>query len=410
MASVDNITDQSIRNFETRQSMITKLKKRFSTYGYKQVRTSTFESYDLYTQTNGLVNHNEMIKTIDPTGQVLVLRPDITIPITRQVAKSKSAQTNELRYFYISNVFRQSITNTANKESTQAGIEYFGNNTMEVDAEVIALAIHILRDLGFEHFKIELGHARFLKELMNELPMNQTERNELKQLIQAKNSVEIEPFLANLNIKQTLVNKVKNIPLLYGPPEEVFERAKEVILNKEMSATLQNLQEIYEVLQAYGVEDYIAMDFGLVNDMDYYSDIIFQGFVDTIGKPILMGGRYDQLADQFSASIPAIGFAFDVETLLKGTKQRETETPFIDLDIYYDDFTRKQSLLLASELRDRSYHVLTFPSTTEQNKQTALVTAHIKENSKYIVRGEETFSFQSIEELVNILDSDEEEL
>src|SRR5699024_9946552 len=148
-----------------RQSIITKLKKRFSTYGYKQVRTSTFETYDLYTQTNGLVNHNEMIKTIDPTGQVLVLRPDITIPITRQIASNETALTKELRYFYVLDVFRQSVNTTTNRESTQAGIEYFGNNNIEVDAEVIALAIHILRDLGFEQFKIELGHARFLQEL-----------------------------------------------------------------------------------------------------------------------------------------------------------------------------------------------------------------------------------------------------
>src|SRR5690625_4981752 len=164
------------QKLRTRQIIIEKLKKRFSTYGYNQIRTPTFEAYDLFTQTNGLVNQKEMIKTIDPTGEVLVLRPDITIPVTRHVVKNKENMNDELRFFYVLNVFRNatpSIT-SKNKEKTQAGIECFGNDSITVDAEVVALAIHILKDLGFDAFKIELGHVKFLKELMKELPISET--------------------------------------------------------------------------------------------------------------------------------------------------------------------------------------------------------------------------------------------
>ena len=68
-------------------------------------------------------------------------------------------------------------------------------------------------------------------------------------------------------------------------------------------------------LKLYGLETNIVMDLGLINHMGYYSDVIFQGFVEKFGKPVLMGGRYNQLGNEFGASLPAIGFACEVESL-----------------------------------------------------------------------------------------------
>src|SRR5690625_6836490 len=76
-----------------------------------------------------------MIKIIDQSGKVLVMRPDVTIPITRQVAAKYPEFTGEIRYFYVTDVFRQTPGETNNKERTQAGIEYFGNTSPEADAD-----------------------------------------------------------------------------------------------------------------------------------------------------------------------------------------------------------------------------------------------------------------------------------
>lgn len=62
--------------------------------------------------------------------------------------------------------------------------------------------------------------------------------------------------------------------------------------------------------------DHIVINFGLLNQMTYYSDIIFQGFIKGVGKPVLMGGRYDTLTEQFGMEIPAIGFACDIDLIL----------------------------------------------------------------------------------------------
>src|SRR5690625_2143504 len=84
--NIENDLVINVEKIHYREQIIHKLKQRFLTYGYNEIHTSTFENYDLYANMNGTVNHQEMIKTIDNTGKVLVLRPDITIPITQQIA------------------------------------------------------------------------------------------------------------------------------------------------------------------------------------------------------------------------------------------------------------------------------------------------------------------------------------
>ena len=70
------------------ERVIKTINKRFTTYGYKRIKTSAFEQYDLYSKVNSSINQNEMMKVIDRTGQVLVIRPDVTIPITRELSNT----------------------------------------------------------------------------------------------------------------------------------------------------------------------------------------------------------------------------------------------------------------------------------------------------------------------------------
>ena len=85
------------------------------------------------------------------------------------------------------------------------------------------------------------------------------------------------------------------IPFLYGNPIEVSKRARNIARTEKMNETLDYLVEVYEILKLYGLENNIVVDLGLINHMGYYSDIIFQGFVEKFGKPVLMGGRYNEL-------------------------------------------------------------------------------------------------------------------
>ena len=387
------------------ERIIKTINKRFTTYGYKRIKTSAFEQYDLYSKVKSSINQNEMMKVIDRTGQVLVLRPDVTIPITREIAQNFPDISSELRYFYVQEVFRQQADRNESIESTQAGIEYFCENSPEADAEVIALACHTMKDLGFMDIKIEMGHAAFFNELVQNLPLTLQQINQLKTLIQAKNVVEIGPFLQSLDIDDEVREAIERIPFLYGNPAEVCERAKGIILTPKMQDTLDYLMDVYSILKMYGLEQYIVSDLGLINQMGYYSGVIFQGYVEKFGKPVLMGGRYDGLGDEFGATLPAIGFACEIESLVKATESRDVTNRFpIDIKIIYSKCQLEQAIAIANELRERNYSVLSFPEHKEKaDQQRSVYTIRLEQESKLLLYKKKTIPFSDLKEVLSLL-------
>lgn len=395
----------NVEQIHFRQQLINKFKQRFSTYGYHEIYTPTFEAYDLYANMNGTVNQHEMIKTIDNTGEVLVLRPDITIPITKLISKSNQELREDLRYFYIQNVFRQTQEAKDYRENTQAGVEYFGNTKPEADAEIIALAIHLMKDMELEHFKIELGHAAFFQQLVNDMNLSKDDFLSLQQSIQAKNITDIEEILANITVSDDLKEIITSLPFLYGDPEHVMERAKLLPLTQALRDTLQNIRQIYDVLYSYGVAQHIVLDLSLINHMDYYSDMIFQGYIDKIGKPILMGGRYNTLANQFDATIPAIGFAFDIDLLLDALNQSAiVEKNPLDVVLLYDKKVESTALTLANQLRLEEFHVVTYTNkAAKQQIPNAIYEINITNSFPAIVHDGQTTECENITDIVTKL-------
>ncbi|NYF25335.1 ATP phosphoribosyltransferase regulatory subunit [Sporosarcina sp. JAI121] len=397
--------ERMLSDNEKFERIIKTINKRFTTYGYKRIKTSAFEQYDLYSKVKSSINQNEMIKVIDHTGQVLVLRPDVTIPITRELAQNFPDLSSELRYFYVQEVFRQPIDRNDSIERTQAGIEYFCESSAEADAEVIALGCHLMKDLGFNDIKIELGHAGFFNELVRGLPLTPLQIDQLKSLIQAKNVVEIGPFLKSLEIKDEVREVIERIPFLYGNPADVIERTKGIALTEKIQDTLDYLMDIFSILKLYGLEQYIVMDLGLINHMGYYSGVIFQGYVEKFGKPVLMGGRYDGLGAEFGTALPAIGFACEIESLVKATESREVTSRLpIDIKITYADSRLEQAISIANELRERNYSVLSFSERKEHAdlRQSVYSICLEKESNSFLYKGKNV-QFSNLKELLELL-------
>lgn len=398
------INDENVKDYEKYEEAINTIHKRFRTYGYKRIKTSTFEQYDLYSKVKSSLDQNEMIKVINRTGEVLVLRPDVTIPITRKLAEDLTELSNEIRYFYVQDVFRHVDDRREGIESTQAGVEYFCESSPEADAEVIALAVHTLKDLNFKNIKIEIGHAGFFKQLIEELNLTAAQLTQLKKAIQSKNVVDIESFLSTLSIKQEIREAIVMIPFLYGNPKEVSEKARDLVESPKLHKTLDYLMDLYTILAMYGIEDYVVLDLGLINHMDYYSGVIFQGFVGKYGKPVLMGGRYDGLGNEFGANLPAIGFACEVESLLEASESDEfsPQTP-IDVIIKYDQENLNEAIQISNELRASNYSVLSSSLGTNTTNNESKYDISIANGTKTFNHNEKQSTFTNMAELLVLM-------
>lgn len=394
-------TESVFSDDERYEKIIATISKRFTTYGFKRIKTSAFQQYALYTNVKSSINQNEMIKIIDYTGEVLVLRPDVTIPVVLEMAKTINHLVEEARYYYVQEVFRQPFNRNNRIASTQAGIEYFCESSPEADAEVIALACHTMKDLGFNDVKVEIGHAAFFNEMIQDLALTDSQVAHLKKLIQAKNSVEIEPYLLTLKIDKTICEEIGKIPFLYGKPEDVFSRMNEDLMSSRMKETIAYSRRVFEILKMYGLEQTIALDLGLINHMDYYSGVVFQGYIGNFGKPVLMGGRYDQLGKDFGVNLPAIGFACEIELLAQASEGKESKPSCVDVKVFYEDAYIEEAIWIANQLRNNKKQVLTFPiKNTQIDTTPSTFTIYLTATDKGVHRNNEVSPFTTKEEIV----------
>lgn len=129
-------------------------------------------------------------------------------------------EENTLRLFYIQNAYQLFDGNIRQKsEHTQAGVEFFGRGGSGADSEIIALAIKTLLSLGLRDFKVDIGQAGFFKGLIADSGIGQERVEELKNLIDFKNTVELEYTLSQMDIDAGMKKKLMALPELFGGRE-----------------------------------------------------------------------------------------------------------------------------------------------------------------------------------------------
>lgn len=330
-----------------------KLRGLYRSYGYFEVETPTIEFYDVFSSDTGIIPQETMFKFFDQQGRILVLRPDITVPVARISASKYREMPYPMRFSYIGNVFRYNDYGGGKQnEFTQAGVEVLGVSTSEADAEVIAIAINALITAGLEDFKLDIGQVEFFNGLMDETKLTEEEMDRLKVMIDRKDYVGLEELLDKYDIRADLKKLITDLPALFGSAD-VIERVEALALNKRSLDALENIRQVLNILDDYGLGRYVSVDLGMLKGLNYDTGIIFRGFTYGIGFPILTGGRYDRLVEEFGRQCPATGFSMGVNLIMMALQRQKAdiEKPCIDSIVCYSQKGRKTAFELCGELR-----------------------------------------------------------
>lgn len=288
----------------------------FSSMGYKEVEVPSFEFYDCYSGSGGEISQETLFKFFDEQGRILALRPDFTTSIARMASTKLSDLPMPQRYMYSGNVFRiEQCEGARQREFTQSGIELIGSYAPAADAEVIAAAMEAILAAGIEDFTIEIGQVAFFNGLVEQAGLNQIMSEKLRERIDSKDSVGIKAILDNLDIDENIKTLISRLPYMFGDMS-VLDQANVSALNPVSKAALDNLKRIYELLCFYGFEQYISIDLGMLQSIDYYTGSIFKGYARGLGFPICGGGRYDNLMGRFGNNTGAVGVAIGINRLL----------------------------------------------------------------------------------------------
>lgn len=298
----------------TRKSHVTgSLKKIFKERGYRRVMTPTIEFYDVFGASADYLPQENMYKLMDNKGRLMVLCPDGTIPIARLSATRLLHMEMPLRLYYSHNVYRMANgLRGRSSEIYQCGVELIGSGSMRSDLEIMEMAAASLESISNgAGYRLELCHIGYFKALMDSLGADEETREEIRRNIEQKNFASLNDLLEQFP-NNAAAAALKYLPRLFGG-EEVFEQAYALFEDASARESLGYLRNIYNSLQQLGLGDKVIIDLGLVNQAEYYTGIIFRGYFNEVGEPVLSGGRYDNLLSDFGADFPAVGFAVNVD-------------------------------------------------------------------------------------------------
>lgn len=310
----------------------------YQKYGYLPFKMSKFEEYDLYVKNKDFLVSDSVITFNDTNGKLLALKPDVTLSIIKNSTDEIGCKQ---KVYYNENVYRISGATHQFKEIMQAGLECIGDLDIYDVYEVLYLSAKSLATIS-DNFVLDISHLGILNALFNKISANEDFKSEIMTCIKQKNAHEISLICEKYSVNEENANLIKEFISLYGSPRSVITRLKEINVSEEFFNCVSELESIYTLLANTEYNSKIRLDFSLVNDMNYYNGIVFNGFLEGIPETVLFGGSYDKLLERMGRKSKGIGFALYLDLLeaIKGNTRKYD----VDILLIYNDKTEISSL------------------------------------------------------------------
>lgn len=324
-------------------------------YGYQPIQTPSFEFFDVFSSEIGTTPSRDLFKFFDREGNTLVLRPDITPSIARAAAKYFGEDDSILRFSYLGNTFINNSSYQGRlKETTQVGAECIGDNSVDTDAEMIALTIECFLQAGLKEFQISVGHVGFSKAICEAAGIDADTEETIRDLICSKNYYAADEILEERKVSPKIISIFEALPTFTGTVEALNKARSYVEDIPAATAAIDRLSELYQVLAAYGYASYLSFDLSFLSIYDYYTGIIFDGYTFGSGEAIVKGGRYDDLLQYFGKQAPAVGAVVMVDQLMIALERQKiaVSIPVERILIVYEEEKREAAIQQAKQLRE----------------------------------------------------------
>ncbi len=325
------------------------VKNVISAYGYSEVRMPIVEMTHLFSRAIGEVTdvvEKEMYTFEDRNGDSLTLRPEGTAGCVRSGIENGLLYNQEQRLWYMGPMFRHERPQKGRyRQFHQCGVEVFGLDGPDVDAELIMMTARLWRELGIsEHVRLELNSIGSLEARANY-------RSALIEYLEQYQSVLDEDCKRRMytNPLRVLDSKNPDVQAILGDAPQLSD-----YLDAESK---QHFAGLCELLDAAGIE--YTVNQRLVRGLDYYNRTVFEWITESLGSQgtVCGGGRYDGLVEQLGGKpTPAVGFAMGLERLVLMMETLGNTEVRRSVDVYMvtaGEGTMMAGMKLAEQLREQ---------------------------------------------------------
>ncbi len=282
-------------------------------YGFQEYDGPPLESLDLYTEKSGEEIVGQLYAFQDKGGRDVTLRPEMTPSLARILAERSKALPKPIRWFTVPQLFRYERQQRGRlREHFQWNVDIVGEGGVGADAEVLAVAIDALRELGLtgEDFRARVSDRRLLSALLRSMGVPEASLLSAYGVIDKVEREDSARSLQRLQEECGLDEELaRKVLLLFE--DAGLERVREAHgEDPEVAPLLAELDEYLEILEGLGLGVYVDFDLRIVRGLAYYTGIVFELF-DAKGelRAICGGGRYDRLLELVGGEpLPAVGF------------------------------------------------------------------------------------------------------
>lgn len=328
-------------------------------YGYLEVESPAMEYMDVLTAKSGDEVSRQIFVMEQKSKESIGLRFDLTVPMTRMFIEKQKHLTKPVKWFCISRMWRYEKPQAGRlREFYQFDVESFGSDKPEADAEVISMAIDLLKSFGLrqEDVVIKVNNRYLLEGFLRSIDIKDEKLIEdILRVIDKKSKLSDDEFKKELIIVP--VDKFKRI--LDFLDQKDLAALEQLDLPTKGKEGLENIKTVFSILKKSGKQNFVEYDPSIARGLAYYTGTVFECF-DRQGKfrAILGGGRYDNMVQQFGGeATPATGFAMGdvvIELLLREKGLWQEAKPGVE---YYiaplDPASYEKAIEIAEKLRTK---------------------------------------------------------
>jgi histidyl-tRNA synthetase len=335
----------------------------FRRYAFQEMEPATLEELRTLEAKSGPAIKDEIYWFNDKAGRSIGLRFDLTVGMARMVA-GRSDLPEPTKLASIGGNWRYDEPQFGRyRYFTQWDAEVFGSDDPTADAEVIALSMDILQNVGLKESEVRISNRRIIQSFVENLGLKTQEKIEaIFRIVDKSRKISSEAVAAELRaegLEGTVADSLMKFTSIKGDPAQVLERLSMMgTRDKEAALGYRQLAELADALQGFNKLSRCFFDMSVVRGIGYYDGIVFEAF-DKGGEDvgaILGGGRYDKLCAIYGKrNIPATGVAGGIERLLISLERAAVFPKLTQVGTVFvaavNDDVRQRALAIANELR-----------------------------------------------------------
>jgi len=364
--SVKGTRDIYPETMKIRRWIIDAMKNSSERFGYQEYDAPCLESVELYAAKSGdeLVKEQSFVFP-DRGGDLIALRPELTPSLARMVAAKQGELVFPLRWWSFGPFWRYERPQKGrSREFNQWNIDLIGSNSVEGDAELVAVAADFLRSVGLssDKVKIYVNNRRLVDASLNQIGITPGIRGTVTKLIDRLDKLSPESWDAYL--------------IETGLTLEQLNGLKDILIDKDLWKKSKELITFFDVIDWLGVAEFVEFDPKVIRGLDYYTGTVFEGWdVDRKFRAIFGGGHYDNLVSAVGGDpVPGVGFAMGdvvIELLLNEMNciPKEVRIPSNILVTVFNEECQEYAFRISSFLRSQGINVITYPSVEKLSKQ-----------------------------------------